>query len=53
MLTRLAGVYGAGISCAKLLGALVFSRYRLYQQRYLEIREPLGSARTVEAGPQT
>jgi Na+/melibiose symporter-like transporter len=41
MMSRLAWVYGPGIACAVLIGAVVYSRYRLDADRYQEIRDQL------------
>ena len=49
MQTRLAWVYGPGMSVIVLCGAYLFSRYRLNAARYVEIRAGLDKARAQVA----
>ncbi len=45
MLYRLAWVYGPGLSCFIVLGALIYSRYGVNQARHDEVRAQLESVR--------
>jgi len=47
MLTRLAWMYGPGLSLMIMLAAFCYSRYRVDHQRYTEIRVQLDVAREV------
>ena len=46
MLTRLVWVYGPGLMCITLLGAWIFSRYHLDQERCEDIQTELVLARS-------